>query len=122
MQDVTKTAPIPRLTYEAATGSVTSGTEVAGLEALLSVSTLVQDVPATVEPPRIWTSATDGAENRHLAVDEERAVDGLTAPSMRHSATGAGTRPDSHGRRPRSGHRGVLRSEAPYRTASHAVR
>ena len=74
MQDETNTAPVPRLTYEAATGSVTGGTEVAGLEALLSISTLVQDVPAPVE------------EKRHLAADEVRPVEVLTAPSMRRSA------------------------------------
>ena len=67
MQDGTKTVPIPRLTYEAATGSVTGDTEMVGLEALLSISTLVQDVPAAVELPRVWRSATDGAEKRHLA-------------------------------------------------------
>ena len=92
MQDVTKTAPMPQLTYAAATGSVTSGTDVAGLEALLSISTLAQDVPATVEPPRTWTSATNGAEKRHRAVYEECAVDVLTAPSRRQSATGAAHR------------------------------
>ena len=77
MQDGTKTVPIPRLTYEAAMGSVTGDTEMVGLEALLSISTLVQDVPAAVELPRVWRSATDGAEKRHLAADEARAVDVL---------------------------------------------
>jgi biofilm PGA synthesis N-glycosyltransferase PgaC len=87
MQDGTKTVPIPRLTYEAATGSVTGDKEMAGLRALLSISTLVQDVPAAVELPRVWRSATDGPEKRHLAADEARAVDVLAAPSMRQSAT-----------------------------------
>lgn len=118
MQDGTKTVPIPRLTYEAAAGRVTGDTEMVGLEALLSISTLVQDVPAAVELPTVWRSATDGAEKRHLASDEARAVDVLAAPSTRQSATVmAPTRPA-----PRSGPRGVLRSEVPHRTASHAVR
>ena len=103
MQDGTKTVPIPRLTYEAATGSVTGDTKMAGLEALLSISTLVQDVPAAVELPRVWRSATDGSENRHLAADEARAVDVLAAPSMRQSATVVAlTRPAPAVRPPRS--------------------
>lgn len=89
MQDEIKTAPFPRLTYEAATGSVTGDTQVAGLEALLSVSTLAENVPASVELPRVWKSATDGAEKRHLAADEARAVDVLTAPSVHQSAARA---------------------------------
>lgn len=102
-QDGTKTTPIPRLSYEAATGSVTSDTQVAGLEALLSISTLVQDVPATVELPRRGKSASDGAEKRHLAANEAHAVDMLTAPSMHRSAAGvAFTRPMPGVRPPRS--------------------
>jgi poly-beta-1,6-N-acetyl-D-glucosamine synthase len=85
-QDQTKTAPIPRPTYEAATGGVTGHTQAAGLEALLSISALVQDVPATVELPRRGKSATDGAERRYLAPNEARAGDMLIAPSMRRSA------------------------------------
>jgi cellulose synthase/poly-beta-1,6-N-acetylglucosamine synthase-like glycosyltransferase len=38
---------------------VTAGTQVVGLEDLLSVSTLAQDVPATVELPRVWKPAGD---------------------------------------------------------------
>ena len=54
----TMTAPVPRLTYEAVTAGVTGDTQMAGLEALLSLST-VQDVPATAQLPRVWKSAGD---------------------------------------------------------------
>jgi cellulose synthase/poly-beta-1,6-N-acetylglucosamine synthase-like glycosyltransferase len=66
MQDFTRTAPMARITSEAASAGLMGDTQVAGLEALLSISTPVQGAPAPVELPRLSKSATDWAE-KHLA-------------------------------------------------------
>jgi biofilm PGA synthesis N-glycosyltransferase PgaC len=82
VQDRTMAVPIPRLIDEATTGGVTGDTLLAGLGALVSLSTPVPDVPATVERPGVRKSATDGAEKRLAATPLRRSAGDEARPTM----------------------------------------
>jgi hypothetical protein len=77
------TAPIPRLSSEAVMRGVTGHPQTTGLEVLLSLSMLVQDVPATADlQPGLSEPATAWAQERLAAMPLPRSPRDAVRPAM----------------------------------------